>query len=77
MDLKALFSITNRKGYNHFSGSTNSNSLFFSFSKSYNGRGESFDLELNNNDNSKITLWMSEMENLTDNDIFKIIEEKL
>ena len=79
MDLKALLSMMSRKKFNYFEGNTNENDLYLSFSKSYNGRGDSIDIRIGDIDNDidcLIGTISTQKKNISDNEVFLLIEKK-
>ena len=80
MDLKALHSIMSRKKYHYFEGKTNDreNNLYLSFSTLHNGRGNTIYIRIGDTDNDINCLVdniRTEYKQITDNDIFLILEE--
>jgi len=80
MDLKALHSIMSRKKYHYFEGQTNDSesNLYLSFSTLHNGRGNYIDIRIGDTDNDINCLVennRTENKQITDNDIFLILEE--
>jgi len=80
MDLTALHSIMSRKKYYYFEGKTNSreNNLYLSFSTLHNGRGDIIDIrigDVDNDINCLVDNIRTENKQITDNDIFLILEE--
>jgi len=79
MDLKALFSLMNRKGFYYFEGNTNqnNNNLYISFSTLHGGRGNFVDIRIGETNND-ISCWIDSTNtanaNVNDNDVFLIIE---
>ena len=88
MNLNKLHLLMLQNGYHHLSGFTNSQCLDLVFSKGYNGRGDSFSLNIellrdvcyvchykqNNAPNPPI---ISEIKDVTFDDMIKFIENKL
>jgi hypothetical protein len=80
MDLNALHSIMSRKKYHYFEGKTNDseNNLYLSFSTLHNGRGNIINIrigDINNDINCLVNNNRIENKQITDNDIFLILEE--
>lgn len=80
MDLNALHSLMSAKGYHYFEGDTNSidDELCIYFSTIHGGRGDSLDLTIRS-DSTDVIGWThtgteTRLENLTDADLFKLIE---
>jgi len=82
MDIKILHNLMRSKGYPYFQGSINtiSNDLFIIFSTLKNGRGNCIDVIITD-DYNKIETYINGneifIENLTDDQVLKYIEEKL
>jgi len=81
MDLKALHSLMSRKKFYYFDGKTNdrNNNLYVSFSTLPNGRGSSLCIRIGDIDND--INWYDytnniELKNVSDNEIFSLIEER-
>jgi len=80
MDLIALHSIMSRKKYHYFEGKTNDreNNLYLSFSTLHNGRGNNVDIrvgDIDNDINCLVGNVKTENKQITDNDIFLLLEE--
>ena len=81
MDLKALHSLMSRKQFHYFEGQTNNrdNTLYLSFSTQHNGSGDCVEIRIGEIDND-IECWINstnfEMKNVSDNDIFLLIETR-
>lgn len=79
MDLKALYSMMSRKKFNYFDGSTNENNLYLSFSEKYGGRGNTIDIRIgrvDNDINCLIGTIPTQKKNISDNEVFLLIEEE-